>query len=410
MRIFAKMLVSMFRNSGFDDMRVLLKEVFVSQGGKSVKVEFYVHNVGDDEKKAVMECLNGIFLTTGAYVSEFEKKLSEYNGLSYSIGLMSCTAGLHLAQLALGIGPGDEVITTPMTFIATSTSIMHTGAIPVFVDVEASTGLINPASIEAAITPRTKAILPVHLYGQMCDMKAIRAIADRHGLKVIEDAAHCLEGQRDGVGPGQLSDAVSYSFYATKSITSGEGGAVSTRDADVGERVRLLRQHGMSKEAAARYSGNYQHWDMQALGYKCNMNNIQAALLLPQLDRVESIRESRHIRFERYQSLLRGIDGIELPTVLQDSKHGCHLITVWVDPGRRDAVLAKMGEEGIGVAVNYRAIHLLTFFKERFGFQRGQFPAAERIGDSTITLPLYASLPMESIDIVVDALKKAVHS
>ena len=218
----------------------------------SMKVEFYVHNVGEAEKRSVLECLDGLFLTTGERVAEFEKRLSEYLGVPHSVGLTSCTAALHLALLALGIGPGDEVITTPMTFIATATSIMHTGAVPVFVDVEPATGLIDPARIESAITPRTRAILPVHLYGQMCDMRTIRAIADRHGLTIIEDAAHCLEGRRDGIGPGHLSDVACFSFYATKSITSGEGGAASCRDREIADRIRMLRQHGMSKEAADR--------------------------------------------------------------------------------------------------------------------------------------------------------------
>ncbi len=376
----------------------------------SMKVEFYVHNVGEAEKRSVMECLDGLFLTTGERVAEFEKHLSEYLHVPYSVGLTSCTAALHLALLALGIGPGDEVITTPMTFIATATSIMHTGAVPVFVDVEPATGLIEPARIEAAITPRTRAILPVHLYGQMCDMRAIRAIADRHGLKIIEDAAHCLEGRRDGIGPGHLSDVVCFSFYATKSITSGEGGAASCRDREIAERIRMLRQHGMSKEAADRYSGHYQHWDMLACGWKYNMDNIQAALLLPQLARVEELRKARQQRVDRYLERLQGVEGLTIPSVIPDSINGCHLVTVWVDPDRRDQVLAAMGKAGVGVAVNYRAIHLLTFFRQTFGFKRGDFPHAERIGDSTLTLPLYATLPFEAVDYVVDSIREVLQT
>ncbi|MBI4680392.1 MAG: aminotransferase class I/II-fold pyridoxal phosphate-dependent enzyme [Nitrospirae bacterium] len=188
-----------------------------------MKIEFYKHNLGKDEKNKVMECLDGIFLTTGSYVSEFENKLASYLNLQYAVGLTSCTAALHLSLLALGIGEGDEVITTPMTFIATATAIIHTGANPVFIDVERDTALMDPDKIESAITERTRAIIPVHLYGQMCDMKKIKKIAEKYNLKIIEDAAHCIEGEREGIKPGQLGDVACFSFYATKNITSGEG-------------------------------------------------------------------------------------------------------------------------------------------------------------------------------------------
>ncbi|GAJ04017.1 unnamed protein product [marine sediment metagenome] len=183
-----------------------------------MKVEFYKHNIGEEEKKKVLECLDGIFLTTGSYVAEFEEQFASYLNLKYAVGLSSCTAALHLSLLALGIGEGDEVITTPMTFIATATAIMHTGAKLVFVDVEPNTALIDSDRIESAITERTKAIIPVHLYGQMCDMRRIRAIANKYNLKIVEDAAHCIEGKRDGVGPGQLGDIACFSFFATNTI------------------------------------------------------------------------------------------------------------------------------------------------------------------------------------------------
>lgn len=373
-----------------------------------MKIEFYKHNIGDEEKKKVIECLDGIFLTTGEYVKEFEEIFAQYSNLNYAVGLNSCTAALHLSLLALGIGPGDEVITTPMTFIATVTAIMHTGAIPVFVDVEEDTGLIDQNLLKNAITKKTKAIVPVHLYGQMCDMRQIKAIADRYSLKIIEDAAHCIEGQRDGIRPGQLGDVACFSFYATKNITSGEGGAIATNNKMIADKVRLLRSHGMSKEAAFRYSGKYQHWDMVDCGWKYNMDNIHASLLLPQLAKIDKNWENRCKLYEEYMRYLKKIPAINYPKIASNSKSAYHLFTIWVDANRRDEVLQRLGKKGIGVAVNYRAVHLLTYMKEKFGFKRGTFPFAEKIGDRTISLPFYVTLQFDDIEHISSCLKKII--
>lgn len=371
-----------------------------------MKIEFYKHNLGKDEKEKVMECLNGIFLTTGSYVSEFENNFASYLNLQYAIGLSSCTAALHLALLASGIGEGDEVITTPMTFIATATAIIHTGAKPVFVDVERNTALIDPDKIESAITERTKAIIPVHLYGQMCDMKRIRKIADKYHLKIIEDAAHCIEGKRDGNNPGQLGDAACFSFYATKNITSGEGGAVATNSKELSDKVRMLRQHGMSKEAADRYSGIYKHWDMIDCGWKYNMDNIQAALLLPQLNKIENSLKKREELYNKFVEQIKTFPGIEYPKIESNSKSAYHLFTIWVDKEKRDYMLQKLGESSIGVAVNYRAIHLLTYFNNNYGFKRGDFPIAEEIGDRTISLPFWIGMRNEEVQYVIEVINK----
>ncbi|RJQ72940.1 MAG: DegT/DnrJ/EryC1/StrS aminotransferase family protein [Desulfobacteraceae bacterium] len=220
-----------------------------------MKIEFHRHSLEQVDIDNVCRVLRSIFLTTGPVTAEFERRFSGYTGLRHTVALNSCTAALHLALLALDIGPGDEVITTPMTFIATATAIMHTGATPVFVDVENNTGLLDVGRVEHAITPRTKAVLPVHLYGAMVNMRSLREMGDRYKLSIIEDCAHCIEGERDDVRPGQLSDAACYSFYATKNLTCGEGGALATNDAGLAERVNILKLHGMSKDAASRYSG-----------------------------------------------------------------------------------------------------------------------------------------------------------
>lgn len=368
------------------------------------KVEFFRHDLGQPELDAVAEVLAGPILTTGETVARFERRFADFMGRRQAIGVTSCTGALHLSLLALGVGPGDEVITTPMTFIATATAILEAGARPVFVDVEPDTGNLDAARIEAAITERTRAIVPVHLYGQMCDMRAIREIADRHNLFIIEDAAHCVEGARDCVRPGELSDTACFSFYATKNLTCGEGGAVVTDDEGLAEKLRLLRLHGMTKMAADRFREGYRHWDMLLLGWKYNMDNIQAALLLPQMDRLVDNWRKREALALQYEERLSGIPWISFPRTLPGCAHARHLFTIWVDDGRRDAVIDAMQKAEISVMVNYRAIHLLTYFRETMGFKDGDFPVAERIGNSTLSLPFYPGMPEEHVQMVVDAL------
>lgn len=381
----------------------------------TARVEFYRHSVGDEERARVAEVLSGVFLTTGAEVRAFESELAGFLAQEpdapslTALGVSSCTAALHLALLTADVGPGDEVITTPMTFIASVNTILHTGATPVFVDVEPDTALLDAGRVEAAITGRTKAIMPVHLYGQMCDMRALRAICDRRGLALIEDAAHALEAVRDGVRPGQLGDAACLSFYATKNITSGEGGALVSRHPEVIERARVLSLHGMSAGAAARYGGSYRHWDMVALGYKYNMTNIQAAMLRPQLARVEAMRQRREQlarRYERAFGAQGSFSSIGFPLVRDGATSARHLFTLWVPRGQRDGYLAALGERNIGVAVNYRAVHLLSYFRERFGFSGGEFPEAEQIGDRTLSLPFYPALPDDDQDRVIAAVQE----
>lgn len=375
-----------------------------------MKVEFYRHSLAEEDIQRLAEVCRGVFLTTGKEVKEFEEGFAAYLGARYCVGVTSCTAGLHIALLAFGIGPGDEVITTPMTFAATSNTIFFTGASPVFVDVEPATGLLDMDLLERAITPRTKAIIPVHLYGQMVDMKRLKSITDRHGIKIIEDCAHAIESERDGVRPGQLSDVSCFSFYATKNITSGEGGAVVTNSAAVNDRLRLLRQHGLTSNAADRYAGAYQHWDIELLGWKYNMTNLQAALLIGQIARIESLWQQREAVALRYEAGFSGVDGVTFPIVIDGSKSARHLFTIWVDPGRRDAILADLQSREVGVAVNYRAVHLLKYYQQRLALPRGSFPVTERIGDSTLTLPLYPGLPEAQQAYVIESVQAAVAS
>ena len=369
------------------------------------KIPYFRHDLGQVELDSLARVLKGDILTTGETVSAFEAKFASYLGQRHAFAVTSCTGALHMALLALDIGPGDEVITTPMSFVATATAILEAGATPVFVEVEADTGNLDPHRVEAAITAKTKAIMPVHLYGLMCDMRALRAIADRHGLHIIEDAAHCIEGMRDGVRPGELSDAACFSFYATKNLTCGEGGAITVNDDALAERLKLLRLHGMTRMAQESAREGYRHWDMVVMGWKYNMSNIEAALLLPQFERMDAKLVRRHALAERYDHAFADIDGIRVPSSRHDSVHARHIYTVWCHGCARDDLLAYLHAERIGAVVNYRPIHLMSYFAERYGYQVDDFPIAEWIGNCTISLPFYPDMPLEDADVVAQAVE-----
>jgi dTDP-4-amino-4,6-dideoxygalactose transaminase len=369
-----------------------------------MKIEFYRHALDEEDIAAAAETLRSVFLTAGPVCVRFEQDFAAYTGLARCVSLNSCTAALHLALLALGIGPGDEVIVPAMTFIASATPVVHAGATPVLVDVDPDTGLIDPAAARAAVTPRTRAIIPVHLYGVMADMRALKALADEHGLALIEDAAHCVEAERDGVRPGQLGDAVCYSFYATKNLTCGEGGALGANRPDIADKALLLRQHGMSKEAAKRYHGHYQHWDMIELGWKYNLNDILASLMVRQLRRLDALWERRRAVYAMYTEALAGIPGLRLPGLRGKSAH--HLFTIQVPADRRDGLLARLGEREIGVAVNYRAIHTLSWFREHLGCRPEDFPNALAFGEGTLSLPFHTRLTAAEVAEVAAAVRE----
>ncbi len=375
-----------------------------------MKVEFYKHPLGEAEIESLAEVLHSTFLTSGPKTKQFESEFARMMGAKFCIGVTSWTMGGFIALKALGVGSGDEVITTPMTFMATGNIILECGAKPVFVDVEPETGNISCDEILKAITPRTKAILPVHLYGQMCDMARMRQIAQEHRLDIVEDSAHCVEGIRDGLKPGQASDMAVFSFYATKNLASGEGGAITTNDEALYEKLLRLRLHGMNKSAADRYSARFKHYDMEDLGYKCNMFDVQAAILLPQIPRLAERLERREYICRRYEAAFRDAEGISFPSVLPGSISARHLFTIWVEPGIRDAVLSDLQDRGIGVAVNFRSINRLTYYREHLRLPDGTFPIAEHIGDSTITLPLYTKLTEEEIEYVIEQTIESVRT
>jgi len=368
-----------------------------------MKIEFFKHNISENDINRVNDVLHSIFLTNANVTREFESKLSEYLGVKHCIAVNSCTAALHLSLLALDIGLGDEVITTPFSFVATANSILHAGAIPVFVDVELETGNIDISKIEEKITPKTKAIMPVHLYGHMVDMEGLKKIADTHKLQLIEDGAHCIEGLRDGIKPGNLSDTACFSFYATKNITSGEGGAIVCNDNGIAEKLYRLRSHGINRDAGSRYTTTYKHYDMECLGWKYNPTDIQSALLLGQLEHIEALLLKREQLAKYYESELDKL-GIKHHKVLPNNKSARHLFTILVE--NRDEILWQLQEKGIGVAVNYRPIHLHSFYKNTFGYKAGDFPNSEYLGERTLSLPLYPLLREEEAEYVIETLGK----
>jgi dTDP-4-amino-4,6-dideoxygalactose transaminase len=375
-------------------------------------IEFFRHSLGEEEQAAVAETLQSLFLTTGPKTAEFEKRFAEYLQAPAVVAVTSCTAALHLALVYHGVGPGDEVITTPMTFAATAAAVLMVGATPVFVDVDPDSGLITPEAVAAAVTERAKAVIPVHLYGRMADMKGLADVARQHGLTLIEDAAHAVESRRDGHRPGRLSHGACFSFYATKSLTCGEGGALVCGSEEEAAWYRSARHHGITKSAAERRDGpSFQHWDMIFPGLKYNPSDINTCLLTTQIPHLDHRREQRQRLVSLYRDLLIHIDGL---TFMEDGGpdeiHAHHLCPVLLPPEvDRDRVAGLLMERGIGCAVNYRGVHRLTYFKETFETSPAQFPAADEIGRRTLSLPLYPSLTEEEVEVVCGELRDIIN-
>ncbi|MBU0581135.1 MAG: DegT/DnrJ/EryC1/StrS family aminotransferase [Candidatus Margulisbacteria bacterium] len=367
--------------------------------------------IEEPEIKEVEASLRSGWIGTGPKVAKFEEMFSNYIGTKYAIALHSCTAGLHLAMLVSGIKPGDEVITTPMTFCATANAIIHAGGKPVFVDIDRNTMNIDPKRIEKAITPRTKAIIPVHLAGRPCEMDPIMAIAQKHKLIVIEDAAHAIEAVYRGKKIGNIGDMGCFSFYVTKNIVTGEGGMVTTNNQEYADKIKIYGLHGMSRDAWKRFSDEgYKHYQVVYHGFKYNMMDIQAALGIHQLPRAEKYLKRRQEIWKKYDEAFQKLP-VSIPASPEkDTVHAKHLYTLLIDQEKtgltRDMFLAKMTKENIGVGVHYLALHLHKYYQDAFGYKPGDFPEAEYISERTVSLPLSAKLTNKDIDDVISAVKK----
>ena len=381
--------------------------------------------------------------TTGSVAKEFEASFAEYVGVEHTVALNSCTAALHVALVALGVSAGDLVVTTTLTFAATAEVALYTGAIPVLLDVDPSTLNVSAAQVKAlcdalaAPEPRravleavdtgslsrgvlrslpegaaiedVKAIIPVHYAGQACDMDGIAAVAGQYGIPVIEDAAHAAECTYGARHAGSLGDVGAFSFYATKNLSTGEGGMATTNNADLADRMRSLSLHGISRDAWNRYSaaGSWRY-DILEPGFKYNMTDVAAALGVGQLARLDQLHARREQIVGQYNDLFSGVDGLETPRVVTPGKHAWHLYVVRVqnagDSKRRDSLIQLLQARGVGTSVHFIPLHLHPYYRDRFGYEPGDFPVADRAFDEILSLPLYPSLTDDEVRRVADSV------
>lgn len=359
----------------------------------------------------VVATLESGWLGTGPRVARFEADFARYKAVDEHqvAAVNSCTAALHISMIASGVGPGDEVITSAMTFCATVNAIIHTGATPVLADVDPHTMNIDPTSVAARITPRTRAIIPVHFAGRPCDMDALGEIARRHDLMIIEDCAHAIETEYHGRKAGTFGDFGCFSFYVTKNVATGEGGMVIARDEETIGRIKILALHGMSKDAWRRYGDEgFKHYKVVECGFKYNMMDIQAALGIHQLARVEENWWRRREIWQRYQYALANLPVICPPEPAPNTRHGYHLYTLLIDGNRtgisRDQLLDRLIEFNIGAGVHYLSIPEHPYYQNRFGWRVEDYPHAHRGGEQTISLPLSAQLNDRDVEDVISAL------
>ncbi len=365
------------------------------------------------EEKEIVAALRSGWSTTGPRTARFEQRIADYLGVKYAVGLNSCTAALHLGLLVAGVGKGDEVITTSFTFAATVNVIEHLGARPVFADIRSDTLNIDEKKIAPLISRRTRAIMPVHFAGYPCEMRAITSLARKRRLKVVGDCAHALESEYGGRKVGAWGDVSAFSFYATKNITTGEGGMLATNDKALADRVRVLRLHGMSKDAWKRYdrSGS-PHYDVVYPGYKYNMSDLPAALGLIQLRKIERFWRLRRKHRQLYSRYLSGVPGLEIFPDSPRVKNAYHLYGVFLDEDKlgidRDQVMVRMQERGIGVGVHFRAIHLQPYYRKKYGYKSGDLPNTERAGGRELSLPFYPRLKAVDIKRVAETLLSVI--
>jgi dTDP-4-amino-4,6-dideoxygalactose transaminase len=371
--------------------------------------------LGEEEYDEVVDTLRSGWITMGPKTRQFEEAFARHVGASHAIAVSSCTAGLHVALVAGNVGPGDEVITTPLTFCSTANVIIHQGAIPVLADVRPDTYNIDPAEIEKRLTPRTKALIPVHLGGQPCEMEALQALAEQHDLLVIEDAAHALGAEYKGRRIGTFGDVTVFSFYATKNLTTGEGGMVCTEDEDLAERISILRLHGISSDAWKRYSdkGSW-YYEVLLPGYKYNLTDVQAALGLHQLAKQERFQELREEYARIYAKAFADLPEITAPYVKEHIRHAWHLYAIRLDLERltidRGQFIEALRRENVGASVHFIPLHLHPYYQQQYGFKKGDYPVAEKVYQGIVSLPLYPKMTRKDVHDVIEAVSRVISS
>ncbi len=385
-------------------------------GGKPVRdnfLPFFLPTIEQEEIDEVVDALKSNWITTGPKTHEFEEMFREYIGCKHTIALNSCTAGLHLTLVAASIGERDEVITSPFTFAATANVIVHQGAKPVFVDIRRDTYNIDPGKIEAAISEKSRAIMPVHYAGQPCQMDEIMAIAKKYNLLVVEDAAHAFSATYKGKKIGTIGDITSFSFYATKIITTAEGGMITTDNDELAEKIRLLSLHGISHDAWKRYSseGSW-YYEILYPGYKYNMTDIQASMGIQQLKKLDRLQEARRTIAGLYTTVFKDMPEIIAPHIDEWVEPTWHLYPILINTDLlkidRNTFIEALKAENIGTSVHFIPIHLHPYYRDRFGFKPGDFPESEYVYDHTISLPLFPRMTKADARDVIAAVKKII--
>jgi len=378
---------------------------------------FALPDIGEEEIQEVVNCLRSGWLTTGHIAAQFEKDFAAAIGAKYAAAVNSATAGLHLALEAIGIEPGDKVLTTPYTFTASAEVIRYLGADPLFVDIESDTFNLSPELVESAFQRRPegiKAILPVHLAGQSCPMDRLLAIAGEHGVRVVEDAAHALPATFQGRNIGTLGDATVFSFYATKPLATGEGGMVTTDSEDIFKRIKIMRLHGISRDIWDRYTADKPNWyyEVVAPGFKYNMPDIIAAIGIHQLKKTERFHKRRKEIAEAYDQAFADLP-LTLPHVRdRNDVHAWHLYVIKLDLVKlsitRDVFIEKMAKLGVGTSVHFIPLHLHPYWRDRYGLKPGDFPVASDCFQRVVSLPIYPKMTGQDVDKVISAVRKVV--
>jgi dTDP-4-amino-4,6-dideoxygalactose transaminase len=365
--------------------------------------------IGEEEIAEVVDTLRSGWLTLGPKTQRFEEKFAAYIGAKHAVAVASCTAALHLVLESLGVGAGDEVITSPYTFASTVTSILYTGATPVLADTLSDWPNIDPKEVAAKVTPCTKVILPVHFAGASCEMDTLCAIAQRVGATVVDDAAHALPTSYKHKRIGTLGKATAFSFYAGKNMTTGEGGMVTTDDDRLADQVRMRRLHGISRDAWKRYTaeGSW-YYEVAMKGFKYNMTDMNAALGLHQLDRLEDFQRRRLALVALYDELLARVPGVTRPVPPADGESAWHLYVIRVDPGIRNDVIDELKADNIGTSVHFIPVHHHRFFQQELGCRKEDYPNATRLYEGAISLPLFPAMSADDVRGVVGSIARVM--
>ncbi len=386
------------------------------EGGKPIRDEFLPYGtqwLDEKEIDEVVDTLKSSWITTGPKMRKFEEKFKQIRGSKYAVAVNSGTAALHISTSSINIKPGDEVITTPMTFVASANCIVYRGGTPIFADIKKDTYNIDPKEIEKKITKKTKAIIPVHFAGQPCDMDEISEIAMKHDLYVIEDAAHAIDAEYKGKKIGNISDLTTFSFHPVKNITTAEGGMVLTNDDELYEKLLMFRTHGISKDSVKRFgkSGSY-FYDMQFLGFRYNLSELHACLGIQQLDKLKSFQKRRREIIKIYNRELQNLDQLTIPYKKKYVKHSWHLYIVQLNLEKlkvdRDHIFKALKEENIGVNVHYIPVHYHSYYQNRFNLKKGILPKVESIYPRLLTIPLFPRMNDNDVYDVINALDKVL--